>query len=348
MRVTSMKYRWAAIGIVLTLLVGFLIGTKSSKSAELPKDHQRLSLSVGDREREAILYVPPTYRKSVEVPLVFMLHGMGGTAMNSIKETGWSKKADEAMFIVVYPEATRPDAKSPPSLRANPQAWNDGSGRFHAAEQQIDDVAFIEALVDRVVKDYAIDPTRIYVAGFSNGASMAFRVGAELPSRIAAIAPNAGACWLEKPQPTHGISLCFITGTDDTLNPLEGGFPKLAIGGREQGGQRKPAVQETIDKWVNALECEGTPERDTTTDGVRVRRYGKGRDGAEVDFITVEGLGHHWAGGVSQAPDFLVGKNTKKLTATDVVWAFFSSHPKRHDPPRTRTPAEPVAGSDGG
>lgn len=329
MRVTSMRYRLAASGISLTLLSGVVIGTNSSQSAELPKGHQRLSLAVGDREREAIVYVPPTYRRSVEVPLVFMLHGMGGTATNSICETGWSKKAEDAMFIVVYPEATRPDTQSPPSLRANPQAWNDGSGRFHAAEQQIDDVAFIEALVDRVVGDYAIDPKRIYVAGFSNGASMAFRVGAELPSKVAAIAPNAGACWLEKLQLSQGVSLCYITGTDDSLNPLEGGFPKLAIGGREQGGRKKPAVQETIDKWVRALECEGKPDRDTTTDGVRVRRYGKGRDGAEVDFTTIEGLGHHWAGGVGQAPEFLVGENTKKLTATDVVWEFFSLHPKR-------------------
>jgi len=325
----SMKYRLAAIGIPLTLLCGAVIGTKSSKSAELPKGHQRLNLSVGDREREAILYVPPTYRKSVEVPLVLMLHGMGGTATNSINETGWSKKADEAMFIVVYPEATRPDAESPPSFRTNPQAWNDGSGRFHAAEQQIDDVAFIEALIDHVVKDYAIEPKRIYVAGFSNGASMAFRVGAELPSAVAAIAPNAGACWMEKLQLSHGVSLCYITGTADSLNPLEGGVPKLAIGGRDRGGLKKPAVQQTIEKWVQALECDGKPERDTTTDGVRVRRYGKGRDGAEVDFTTVEGLGHHWAGGVSSAPEFLVGKNTKHLNATDVVWEFFSSHPKR-------------------
>jgi polyhydroxybutyrate depolymerase len=327
--VTSMKYRLAAIGIPLTLLCGAVIGMSSLKSAELPTGHQRLNLSVGDREREAILYVPLKYRKSVEVPLVFMLHGMGGTATNAIKETGWSKKADEAMFIVVYPEATRPDAKSPPSLRANAQAWNDGSGRFHAAEQQIDDIAFIEALVDRVVKDYSINPKCVFVAGFSNGASTAFRVGAELPSKVAAIAPNAGACWTENLRLTHGVSLCYITGAADTLNPLEGGFPKLAIGGKEQGGRKKPPVQETIGKWVKALNCEEKPDRDTTTNGVRVQHYGKGRDGAEVEFTTVESLGHHWAGGAGQAPDFLVGKNTKNLNATDVVWEIFSSHPKR-------------------
>jgi len=46
-----------------------------------------------------------------------------------------------------------------------------------------------------------------------------------------------------------------------------------------------------------------------------------------VVFITIEGLGHHWAGGVSQAPEFLVGKNSNKLKATDAIWDFFKQNP---------------------
>ncbi len=42
-------------------------------------------------------------------------------------------------------------------------------------------------------------------------------------------------------------------------------------------------------------------------------------------YITIDGLGHHWAGGKSQAPGFLVGRNTDKLKATDVIWKFFQS-----------------------
>ncbi|MEO6753546.1 MAG: plasmid partitioning protein, partial [Chthoniobacteraceae bacterium] len=64
-----------------------------------------------------------------------------------------------------------------------------------------------------------------------------------------------------------------------------------------------------------------------TKNGVHTRRYGPGRDGVEIAFITIEGLGHNWAGGVSQAPEYMVGKNTDKLKATDVVWDFFVNHP---------------------
>lgn len=54
-------------------------------------------------------------------------------------------------------------------------------------------------------------------------------------------------------------------------------------------------------------------------------RFGPGRDASEVVYFCVEGLGHHWAGGNSQAPEFLVGKNNNNLNATDAVWEFFKS-----------------------
>lgn len=319
----------AALVLIALFTVCMWLCTVSATSVEIPHGHKKLAIRVNGVDRDCLLYVPSRYDKTNALPLVVMLHGMGGTARNTLEGTGWSTKGEQEGFIVAYPEGTRPDVKYPPSLRKNPQSWNDGSGRFHATERKIDDVAFIAALLDRVQADYAIDAKRIYVAGFSNGASMAFRVGAELSDRIAAIAPNAGACWAEKLNLRRGVSLCYITGTADTFNPLEGGFPKLALGGKEQGGRKKPPVQVTIDKWAKALECLEKPKKDETNDGVRRRRYGPGRDGAEVEFITVDGLGHNWAGGKKQAPEFLVGGNSDRLSATDAIWEFLVAHPIR-------------------
>jgi polyhydroxybutyrate depolymerase len=127
-------------------------------------------------------------------------------------------------------------------------------------------------------------------------------------------------------KPARGISLCYLTGTADSLNPLEGGFPRLALGGRNQGGKPKAPVLTMIKKWVKALGCPEVPAQDNSKNGVRTRRYGPGRDGAEVMFITIEGLGHIWAGGKNLVPGFLVGKPTDKLKATDVIWNFFRTH----------------------
>jgi polyhydroxybutyrate depolymerase len=324
-----MNYRFPLISLAVALGVALVVTKFRTKAAaqELPAAHRRLAINAGGLERHCLVHLPPLYDKAKPLPLVIMLHGMGGTAVNAVRETGWSAKADAESFIVAYPDASRPDATEPPNFKSNPQAWNDGSGRFHAAERKIDDVGFIRTLIERLATDYGIDQRRVFVTGFSNGASMAFRVGAELSERVAALAPTAGACWTETLKPTRGISLCYITGAADTLNPLEGGVPKLAFGGSEKGGVPKPAVSVTIQKWAKVLACPGMPNKDETTNGVRTCSYGPGRDGAEILFLTIDGLGHIWAGGENLAPEFMVGKPTDKLNATDVIWEFFKTHP---------------------
>jgi poly(3-hydroxybutyrate) depolymerase len=56
-------------------------------------------------------------------------------------------------------------------------------------------------------------------------------------------------------------------------------------------------------------------------------RYGAAGAPNEVVLVTVEGLGHVWAGGQNLLPEFIVGKPTDKLKATDVIWEFFRVHP---------------------
>lgn len=316
----------ASLGIAVMAAEGPAV---AGVADEPPEGHRRLEISVQGRNREWLLFVPSKYEPTKPVPLVIMLHGMGGTAGNALAETGWSGKAEQETFIVAYPEGTRPDADRQPSFRKNPQSWNDGSGRFHAGERNIDDLAFIAALLDRLSADFSIDPGRIFIAGFSNGASMAMRCGAELSDRVAAVAAAAGACWLDSVGLKRGVSLFYVTGTADSVNPLDGGVPRLAFGREDRSERRKTAVQESVEKWARALSCAVTPSVDRDADGVRERRYGPGRDGAETVFITVEGLGHHWAGGISQAPEIMVGKNSRKLDATEAAWAFFVAHPRR-------------------
>jgi polyhydroxybutyrate depolymerase len=251
-----------------------------------------------------------------------MLHGGGGTAENAVKETGWSTKADTAGFLVAYPNATPPDPSKPAKFRGNPQTWNDASGRFEKDGGEPDDVAFIGAMIDDIATKTSLDPHRIFVTGFSNGASMAFAVGAGLSERIAAIAPVAGACWLTGLKLKRGVSLCYITGTADPLNPIPGGPVKFGLGGRD-----KPPVLDSVIKWIEAVGAKVDPADDSEANGVRTRRYGPGNDGAEVVFITIDGQGHIWPGGVNLLPEFIVGKATDKLKAVDVIWEFFEKHP---------------------
>jgi polyhydroxybutyrate depolymerase len=299
----------------------------TAAGGDVPAGHHSVAFEHGGLLRSAVLFTPKASDSPRAQPLVVMLHGMGGTGANAVRETGWSDKAARAGFLVAYADASRPDATRPPNIRKNPQAWNDGSGRFHAGQQQVDDSGFVRALISRISATHLIDARRIYVTGFSNGASMTFKVGHDLADVVAAIAPVSGASWLNALQPARGVSLLYITGTADPLNPLEGGFPKLANSKQEQGGRAKAPVQEMVLQWATALKCQTVGIADASTNGVRTRQYPGCRDGAELSFITVEGMGHVWAGGDAVLPEFLVGKTTNKLKATDMIWDFFKQHP---------------------
>src|SRR5690242_15319095 len=125
---------------------------------------RRVSLPHHGLVRHYLLHVPPGRGP---FPLVMMLHGAGGSAEFAAEETGWSKLADAAGFAVVYPEGVPAKVQKAPKFLTNPQEWNDGSGRGRH-----DDVGFLLAVLYDLRE--LVDPSRIYVTGFSNGAGMTF------------------------------------------------------------------------------------------------------------------------------------------------------------------------------
>jgi polyhydroxybutyrate depolymerase len=290
-------------------------------------------LKVGGLDRRYTVHVPPSYDGKKPVPMVVMLHGGGGTSRAAAFETGWGTKADQAGFLAVFPNAMPPDPTKPGSFARNPQLWNDGSERFYHGQNKVDDVGFLNAMLDDLLARFAVDRRRVFVTGFSNGASMAFRVGAGLSGRIAAVAPVAGACWIEPGKLERPVPMCYITGTADPLNLIEGGVPKLATGASDKvRAKPKPPVRDSILKWAKAIGCPETPASTAEASGVRTETYGPGRGGAEVVYVTIEGLGHTWAGGKSLLPEFMVGKTSNKVNSTDLLWDFFQRHSAPNEP----------------
>jgi len=283
------------------------------------------TLTVDGRARTYLLHAPPGYDGRTAVAVVIVLHGGGGTAGAVRKETGWAKKADEAGFLAVFPEGTSPNPSSPSRFTGNPQTWNDGSGRFHSGQRNIDDVGFVNALLDDLLAKWAIDPKRVFVTGFSNGASMTYRLGVELSSRIAAIAPVSGHLWIKHPKLDQPVSIVFLIGTADPLNPLEGGDVRLPSGRVEW----HPPVQDSIRKWVAMNGCSPEPKTIDDQNGVKGIAYEACREGSEVAFYTIEGMGHAWPGGKNLLPERMVGKASDKINATDVIWEFFKRHPRK-------------------
>lgn len=309
---------------------------------------QTFSVDVQGHARSVLVHQPSAHDGRTRLPVVLMLHGGGGTAQAALRETGWAAKAEQEGFLAVFPNALARDPSQRSSFAANPQLWNDGSGRFHPGQNAADDLGFIAALLDQIVARYAVDEDRIFVTGFSNGASMAFRVGAELSQRIAAIAPVAGALWVDPGQMTRPVPMLYITGTADPLNPIAGGPPRLASGGQDRvRAKPKPPLAESISRWAQAMGCTSALETKSDAGGVRKQTCAD-RGGAEVASITVEGLGHTWAGGSSLLPESMVGASSDKIRATDVIWDFFRRHPRRGSecaPPQCQLPPPTLPGT---
>jgi polyhydroxybutyrate depolymerase len=281
----------------------------------------QVELEVGGLLRLYRAHVPE--RIGSAAPLVLMLHGTGGNAIGSLRRYGWIPVSDAEGFVVVAPQATLRDPDKPYSFQANPTQWNTGSGRGFAAERAIDDVGYIAAVIEDAQRRWSIETRKVFITGFSNGASMTFRLGVELSDRIAAIAPMLGHCWVTPPGTSgSGAPPCFLmVGLQDPLNKYEGGEVVMPWGWRDVN----PPMRETVEKWKRYIGAAGEAEVLRDEDGVRGVRW-RGEVGVAFEYWELAELGHTWPGAVEVLPESLVGKTSNKVNATELIWAFFREH----------------------
>jgi len=282
-----------------------------------------VSLEIDGLTRRYVLYRPDDVIKSGErMPVVFMLDGRGGTPWTAIKSTGWSAKADKEKFIMVYPEATRVDPSGPLHFLTNPQMWNAGLGGTDTERPQVDDLKFLRALLDDVARHARIDESRRYMTGFSNGAAMTYRFALTYPGSLAAIAPVAGHCRLRDEILPGPLPMISLFGRLDPLSPYDGGPVNLPWGKQEI----RPAAIHSIHAW--AVLCGHLPDDGQLEVEAGMSRLIYGLPGArdEIQFITVEDLGHVWPGGHRLLPESLVGQASDRVSANDEIWDFFKRH----------------------
>ena len=269
-------------------------------------------------KRTYVVHVPKGRDQKTPMPVVLALHGatMNGPMMAWF--SGLNRKADEAGFIAVYPNGTG---------RFSSFTWNGGNCCGSAMENKVDDVAFINALLDDLIGSYPVDTRRIYATGVSNGGVMAYRLASELSDRIAAIAPVAGSMGTEISQPKRPVSVMHFHGTADEYIPFLGGIGKKSIPARSYW-----PVDHSIQAWVKSNGCDENPNIELLSnngDDMTVTRktYAVGKDGTEVVLVVIECGGHTWPG--MRSPAKSLGKSALNISANDLMWEFFEKHPMK-------------------
>ncbi len=275
------------------------------------------TLEFGGIKRVYRVHVPTVYNKEIPAPLVFVLHGGGSTGKPMDKLTGLNALADKKGFFVVYPDGFE-------------KSWNDG--RKTVKNPKIDDVGFISALIDHIAKTYAIDRKRVYSSGISNGGMMSSRLACELSDKIAAIATVAGnlnADIAPNCKPKTPIPVLIMHGIGDTIVPFAGGAV-FTFGGQGQGGNVL-SVQSALQFWAENNACSPKPQTvdfdADPKDGTKVRRdlFTGCKHNADVAVYSITNGGHTWPGGWQYAAESFVGKTTRDINGSEIIWDFFSN-----------------------
>lgn len=230
------------------------------------------------------LYIPAGLASPA--PLVVTMHGGFGSAQQAERAYGWDELADSAKFVVAYPDGVG-------------GAWNVNGGCCgRPGRENIDDVGFINAVVNDISGNVGVDAKHVYATDISNGGMMSYTLACNA-GMFAAIGPDS-ATRLDACRSPHPTSVMHIHGTADRLIRYDGG-PGMGVAHIDGS-----AVPDLNAFWRNVDQC-GAPV--ASINAAVTTSTANCADGRNVVLMTVDGGGHEW-------PSF----------ATQTLWTFFAAH----------------------
>lgn len=312
----AMRAAVAAVALALGLPAAAHAAPNCTRPSAHPTETRCESLAFGGRDRTYRIYVPA--RVAVGAPVLLVLHGGGGGGggMETLTAHGFNHRADGIGAIIVYPDGVG-------------RHWNDGRNDPHsrAAEDKVDDVGFLRALVASLERRYPVDRERVFVTGISNGGMMTLRLACEARDvfkGFVAVAASLGE-ELAAHCSADGIArLALIDGTADPIVPWDGGT--VAVLGGAHG--RVIGAKATFAKFMAAANCQSDqqdPPLDRVADDgteLTLHRAAACAGSADLRLYEVGGGGHAWPGGLRYAGEWLIGKVSQELDATDEAWRF--------------------------
>ena len=239
-------------------------------------------------------------------PLVLVCHGYSGTAQGIMDYSEFNALAEEFGFAVCYPQGTLDGS--------NTTFFN--VGYDFQNNQTVDDIAFVEELIDSLQAMHSLSEQDVFCTGMSNGGDFSYMLACQASETFKAIAPVAGMIMqdiMDDCNPINEVSILEIHGTQDNVTYWQGD-PN-----NNDGWGAYPSIPNTIDFFTNmfgltALSSAVFPDIDPT-DGSTVSsdKYTELGSCTEVWLYTVDGGGHDWPGSYGNMD----------ISASREAWLFF-------------------------
>ena len=239
-------------------------------------------------------------------PLVLVCHGYSGTAQGIMDYSQFNALAEEFGFAVCYPQGTLDGS--------NTTFFN--VGYDFQNNQTVDDIAFVEELIDSLQAMHSLSEQDVFCTGMSNGGDFSYMLACQASETFKAIAPVAGMIMqdiMDDCNPINEVSILEIHGTQDNVTYWQGDPNNI------DGWGAYPSIPNTIDFFTNmfgltALSSAVFPDIDPT-DGSTVSsdKYTELGSCTEVWLYTVDGGGHDWPGSYGNMD----------ISASREAWLFF-------------------------
>jgi polyhydroxybutyrate depolymerase len=258
------------------------------------------------------IYIPAINDGVQKVPLVFNLHGLGSNAFEQENYGDFRPIADTANFIIVSPNGT--------NVVFAFKGWN----TFNTIGMGVNDLDFINQLLDTVAKKYPINKDKVYATGMSNGGFMSYELACFMSSKIAAIASVTGSMTEERRTACaarHATPIMQIHGTADKTVGYDGTNYLSSI----------PAfthIDSLMKYWIKYNNCSPTAVKtiipnSSTSDGCTAEHYvwPGGKKGSSVELYKIIDGAHTWPGS-----SISTGVTNQDFNACKEIWRFFSQY----------------------
>lgn len=311
----------ALLAIVALVMVAFGRAWASAQDgkADHPGDYH-FAIEFGGMKREYDLHVPKGYSAGTPMPLIVALHGGGGDAeiMSNDNYYGLISKSEAAGFVIAFPNGYS-------RFGGMFATWNAGKCCGRARDNNVDDVAFIEAMIAHIWAQTNIDNKRIFAIGMSNGGMMAYRLACDAANVFRGIMSVAGTDNTNECHPSRPVAVLHIHARNDDKVLFNGGAGNVFRRNKSVVNDFV-SVNDTIAKWVALDHAEDAPRRVLNVQGASCDLHPAQSGGAPVELCVTETGGHSWPGG-KRKPRRAASTPSQAINADDVMWDFFSSLP---------------------